>query len=130
MSDQNDNKRLFKNRSFNSRAQYQFTDKLIFSARHSNFNDEQNVFGSENDYFNTNNIENDLNLKWFITPNQNILVGTTLLDSKFKSKSIENQSQKISSTGYYIQHQYNTDKLHTQAGLRVEDNERFGEHLS
>ena len=128
MSDQNDNKRLFENRSFNSRAQYQFTDQLIFSARHSNFNDEQNVFGSENDYFNTNNIENDLNLKWFITPNQNILVGTTLLDSKFKSKSIENQSQKISSTGYYIQHQYNTDKLHTQAGLRVEDNERFGEH--
>lgn len=127
-SKENDNKRNFENRLFNAKSQYKLTNQLILSARHSNFSDKQNIFGSEVDHFNTKNIENDLNLKWLITPNQNILAGTTLLDSKFASHSIENLIHEISSTGYYIQHQYNTSKLHTQAGVRVEDNERFGQH--
>lgn len=125
---ENDNRRNFENRLFNARGQYQLTDQLTLSARYSDFNDKQDIYGSDVDYFNTENTENDLNLKWLITPTQNILIGTTFLDSKFESKSIENQSQKISSTGYYIQHQYDVDKLHTQAGIRVEDNERFGQH--
>ena len=128
MSNENDNKRNFENQLFNAKLQYKVTDNFITSVRHSNFNDQQNLFGSDPDYFNTKNIENDLNLKWLISPNQNILVGTTFLDSKFESKSLKNLSQKNSSTGYYIQHQYNTNKLHTQAGLRLEDNERFGLH--
>lgn len=127
-TEENENRRNFENQLFNARAQYQLINQLILSVQHSNFSDKQNTFGSEVDYFNTKNIENDVNLKWLITPNQNILVGTTFLDSKFESKSIENQIQKNSSTGYYIQHQYDANKLHTQAGLRVEDNERFGHH--
>lgn len=34
----------------------------------------------------------------------------------------------VSSTGYFIQHQYQNNNLSTQAGLRVEDHETFGTH--
>ena len=127
-SKENDNQRNFENQLVNARVKYQLTDQLIVSAQHSDFQDNQMVAGSDTDYFNTQNTESDLNLKWLLHPQHNLLLGATRLESTFESRSIENQKQDIQSYGYYIQHQYDSEKWHTQMGLRLEDNERFGEH--
>ena len=51
-----------------------------------------------------------LNLRWSLTPQQSILLGSTYLKSNFESKSIINEKQDIDSVGYYLQHQHKSDK--------------------
>ncbi|WP_151975886.1 TonB-dependent receptor plug domain-containing protein, partial [Acinetobacter nosocomialis] len=72
--------------------------------------------------------EGDLNVKWQFTQAQNILVGTSIDNTEYQDASILNGKQDIDSTGYYLQHQYKTDKISTQLGVRLEDNEKFGTH--
>ncbi|NNG82352.1 TonB-dependent receptor [Acinetobacter sp. ANC 5378] len=125
---QNHAKRFFENRLINSNIEYDLHDDLTLSARFSNFVDNQNVKDSEPDHFDTENNEGDLNLRWSLTPQQNILLGSTYLKSDFKSNSIKNTKQNIDSVGYYLQHQHKSEKLNTQVGIRTEDNELFGTH--
>ncbi len=44
------------------------------------------------------------------------------------SYGIVDYDKDVDSTGYFVQHQYQSEKLHTQLGVRVEDHETFGTH--
>lgn len=119
--------RQFENQIINAKLAYYLNPDLVLNARYSNARDKQNVpvYAS---HYNTENNEGDLNLRWAFSPEQNILLGATVLNAEYVSNTILKDKQTIDSRGYYIQHQFKTDKLNTQAGLRVEDNERYGTH--
>ncbi len=119
--------RQFENRVINTKVAYNILPDLIINAHYANVQDKQNVpaYGS---YYNTENNESDLNLKWKFTPNQNILVGATYNDANYKSNTILNSDKSVNSTGYYLQHQLKNDLFDTQVGIRLEDNQRFGTH--
>jgi len=123
----NDSPRQFENRFINAKVDYNILQNLILSAHFANVQDKQYVrdYGS---YYNTENNQGDLNLKWKFTPNQNILVGATYNDANYKSNTILKSDQSIESTGYYVQHQFKNENIDTQVGVRLEDNERFGNH--
>lgn len=119
--------RQFENRVINTKVAYNILPDLIINAHYANVQDKQNIpaYGS---YYNTENNESDLNLKWKFTPNQNILVGATYNDANYKSNTILNSDKSVNSTGYYLQHQLKNDLFDTQVGVRLEDNQRFGTH--
>lgn len=119
--------RQFENRVINTKVAYNILPDLIINAHYANVQDKQNVpaYGS---YYNTENNESDLNLKWKFTPNQNILVGATYNDANYKSNTILNSDKSVNSTGYYLQHQLKNDLFDAQVGVRLEDNQRFGTH--
>ena len=123
----NDSPRQFENRVINAKVAYNILPNLVLNTQYANVQDKQDVrdYGS---YYNTENNQGDLNLKWKFTPNQNILVGATYNDANFKSNTILNSNQSVDSTGYYVQHQFKNEKFNTQVGVRLEDNERFGNH--
>ncbi|MDM1292256.1 TonB-dependent receptor plug domain-containing protein [Acinetobacter indicus] len=128
MTGQNDALRFFENRLINSNIAYDIADNLTLAVRFSNFIDHQYVQDSEPGPFDTENKEGDVNLRWAFTPQQSILLGSTYLKSDFQSNSIKDKKQDIDSLGYYLQHQYSSEKLNTQVGIRAEDNELFGTH--
>ena len=119
--------RQFENRVINAKLAYNILPDLIVNARYSNAQDKQNVpsYGSRYD---TENNEGDLNLKWKFTPNQNILVGATYTDANYQTNTILKGDQSVDSMGYYLQHQFKNEQFDTQFGVRLEDNERFGNH--
>ncbi|MCH2002954.1 TonB-dependent receptor plug domain-containing protein [Acinetobacter seifertii] len=120
-------KRLFENRVINTKVAYNILPDLIINAHYANVQDKQNVPAYDS-YYNTENNESDLNLKWKFTPHQNILVGATYNDANYKSNTILNSDKSVNSTGYYLQHQLKNDLFDTQVGVRLEDNQRFGTH--
>ncbi|MFW1920394.1 TonB-dependent receptor, partial [Acinetobacter baumannii] len=67
--------------------------------------------------------------KWKFLPQQTLLVGAThrTLDGDILSYGAP-YNENVDSTGYYLQHQFNGDRLNTQAGIRIEDNEKYGSH--
>lgn len=119
--------RLFENRVINTKVAYNILPDLIINAHYANVQDKQNV-PAYYSYYNTENNESDLNLKWKFTPHQNILVGATYNDANYKSNTILNSDKSVNSTGYYLQHQLKNDLFDTQVGVRLEDNQRFGTH--
>lgn len=119
--------REFDNRVINTQAALKHHNDFTTSIRFSDTQDNQNVpsYGSKYD---SAGQEIDLNTKWAFTPNQNILIGATGSRSEFQSNTITDGKQEVDTIGYYLQHQYNSDKINTQVGVRLEDNERFGNH--
>ncbi len=119
--------REFENQIINAKISYKPIDNLSLNARYSNVKNEQDVIDYASFYYTQVN-EADVNAKWSFANNQNILVGVTGNQSKYISNTVKDGSQAIDTIGYYAQHQYNSDKLNTQVGIRLEDNERFGNH--
>ena len=119
--------RQFVNRIINAKVNYTILPDLTLNAHYANVQDKQNV-PTYASYYNTENNQSDLNLKWKFSPNQNILVGATYNDANYKSNTILKSDQSIDSTGYYFQHQFRNELFDTQVGVRIEDNERFGTH--
>ena len=117
----------FFNRLINVNGRFNFTPDLILNARYSNFKDEL-TGKSYLSYFNTERNEADLNLRWKFSEHQNVLVGASLNNADIESLSIIGKSKSLDSVGYYVQHQYDHAGVHTQAGVRVEDNDQFGTH--
>lgn len=119
--------RNFVNRVINAKVDYNILQNLILGAYFANVQDKQDVpsYGSE---YNTENNQSDLNLKWKFTPSQNILIGATYNDANYQTNTLKNKDQSVESTGYYLQHQFKNETFDTQVGLRVEDNELFGNH--
>lgn len=124
----NDAQRLFENQITTAKASYAINNQITLSARHSVIKDEQTIKSQYPAHYNTKNKDSDVNVKWSFAPNQNILVGISHLSAEYDSNKIANSRQDNKSTGYYLQHQYNTNQLNTQVGIRLEDNERFGNH--
>ena len=119
--------REFDNRVINAQAALKHHNDFTTSIRFGDTQDNQNVpsYGSKYD---SAGQEIDLNTKWAFTPNQNILIGATGSRSEFQSNTITDGKQEVDTIGYYLQHQYNSDKVNTQVGVRLEDHERFGNH--
>ena len=121
-------KREFDNQLVSTRVEYKPTTNITINTRYSNFKDTQKYRESSPYHADTKRNEGDLNVKWQFTQAQNILVGTSIDNTEYQDASILNGKQDIDSTGYYLQHQYKTDKISTQLGIRLEDNEKFGTH--
>lgn len=121
-------KREFDNQLVSTRVEYKPTSNITINTRYSNFKDTQEYRESSPYHADTKRNEGDLNVKWQFTQAQNILVGASIDNTEYQDASISNGKQDIDSTGYYLQHQYKTDKISTQLGVRLEDNEKFGTH--
>lgn len=121
-------KREFDNQLVSTRVEYKPTSNITINTRYSNFKDTQEYRESTPYHADTKRNEGDLNIKWQFTQAQNILVGASIDNTEYQDASILNGKQDIDSTGYYLQHQYKTDKISTQLGIRLEDNEKFGTH--
>ncbi|MDH2273526.1 TonB-dependent receptor plug domain-containing protein [Moraxella porci] len=121
--------REFKNTQAKVFASIKATDSIKLSAHYAQAKDEQSYVEpwSTNEY-NTRYHETDVNARWNITPQQNILFGITDNTTKYADAYAYKGVKKVGSTGYYLQHQYNNDKFNTQAGIRVEDHDTFGVH--
>lgn len=114
----------FKNEVVNLKGKIKFANQFEVNTRLSQFKDQSNYLITPS-YIHSISQEAEVFGKWNFTDTQNILVGATHRELEAKTSAL---NEDISSTGYYVQHQLNTDNLHTQVGLRVEDNEKFGTH--
>jgi len=119
--------RQFENQLINAKIAYILNPDFTINARYSNVKDKQNVpvYAS---HYNTENNEGDINLRWNFTPKQNVLFGVNLLNARYDSNTIQDNKKTIDTTGYYIQHQFKSDRVNTQVGIRLEDNDKFGTH--
>lgn len=109
-------------------TRYQASDNTELKARVSHFKDvltQINV--AEETRFESD--EYDLSLRQELTSHQNLTLGVNhkALDTETR-KPTDSFQEKLDSTGYYVQHQLQTDKLKTQVGVRVEDNQKYGTH--
>ncbi len=132
----------FKNEAINLKARANILENLAVHARLSQYKDDLNQNNSP-DYVYSTTQEAELYTKWQFTPAQNILLGSTYKDIKgnvfSKGQGYEWEGvfypgvdvlydEKVNSTGYFIQHQYQGNGLDTQVGIRLEDNDKFGTH--
>ncbi|MHA3893527.1 TonB-dependent receptor plug domain-containing protein [Acinetobacter sp. GXMZU3951] len=119
--------RDFKNQLINWNGLYQFTDVLTLNARYSNYQDEATYIETYSYAYDSERNEGDINLNWKFTPKQNILFGVSTQDTDVTYDYLSGK-KNLGSTGYYLQHQFNNASLHTQAGIRLEDDDQFGQH--
>ena len=132
----------FKNEVINVKGRVNILDNVAIHARLSQFKDDLSQNNSP-DYVYSTTQEAELYTKWQMTPAQNILVGSTYKDIKgnvfSKGQGYEWEGvfypgvdvlydEKVNSTGYFLQHQYQGNGLDTQVGIRLEDNDKFGTH--
>src|SRR5690606_14017898 len=109
-------------------SRYQPTETTELKARVSHFNDDlkQLNVAERTTYVSD---EYDLSLREQLTAQQNITVGVNHKDLDTETlKPADPFQERLSTTGYYAQHQLHTDKLKTQLGVRLEDNEKYGAH--
>ncbi|MDX6038019.1 TonB-dependent receptor, partial [Acinetobacter baumannii] len=124
----NNSQKQFENQLINWLASYNINQNVALNARYSNTKNNQTYLGNPDSHYNAKANEGDINAKWKFTNTQNLLAGIDSNRSEYSAASLIGNKQKINTTGYYIQHQYNNDGIHTQAGVRVEDNDWFGTH--
>ena len=123
----------FENEMFNLKGRINLGSQLELNARLSQFDDQldQNAanYLGQVDYSYSTTQEAEMYAKLNLNDQHHFLLGTTYskLDGDVLSYGIAYQGD-VSSQGYYAQHQYQSDKLNTQLGIRVEDNEKYGTH--
>lgn len=118
----------FKNEIINLKGRMNINDNLIINARASQFKDDIEQLDSR-DFIHSTTQEFDLNSQWQFNAQQNILFGIT--HQYIKGDAVSSGApykNDVDSIGYYLQHQYQNNGLSTQAGIRVEDNEKYGTH--
>ena len=120
-------KRDFKNQLVNWLGQYQINDALKINARYSNYQDQATYIETYSYAYDSERNEGDINLNWAFSPTQNVLLGVSTQDTDVTYDYLDGE-QSLGSTGYYLQHQYNGERVHTQAGIRLEDDDQFGQH--
>lgn len=123
----------FDNELINIKGRVNLGEDVSLNARLSQFKDniEQNDtnFSGTKDFVHSTSKEAELYATWNFLPQHTLLAGTTYSNIKGDVISWGSPYQgKIKSQGYFIQHQFNTDKINTQAGIRLEDNEKYGNH--
>lgn len=114
----------FENEIINLKGRINPIQTLEVNGRLSQFKDNLDQRTSSG-FVHSTTQEAEIYSKWNFTSAQNVLFGVTHRNTDAKTQAID---EDIDSTGYYIQHQYETDRLQTQVGVRVEDNEKFGTH--
>lgn len=122
----------FSNRLLNLKGSYNINSDIKANARFSEYKDELDQTNS-NDYAHTKHRETDLNLAWNFVQGQNVLLGAThrQTDADYLTESSwgdTRYNEKLKTIGYYLQHQYQANGVSTQAGIRVEDDDKYGTH--
>ncbi|WP_026471176.1 TonB-dependent receptor plug domain-containing protein [Alkanindiges illinoisensis] len=115
----------FLNRIINLKGNYNINADFKVNARYSQFRDDLSQKNNSS-FFDTETNEGDLSAQWNFLPAQNLLFGLT--DRKTEVDSALYSNKDLKTTGYYLQHQYQADGLSTQAGVRVEDDDKYGTH--
>lgn len=123
----------FKNEILNLKGRVTLNTQIELNARLSQFKDDllqnQANYLGQYDYVLSKTQEADIYAKWRLSQTQNIAFGSTYQNIKADALSYGKKiNSNIDSQGYYIQHQYNSDAIHTQMGLRLEDHEVYGTH--
>lgn len=116
----------FDNQLINLIGNVSLSPDLKLSTRLSQFKDNRADILGFASYVETKQQEIDTNLQWAVSPSQTVLLGVE--HNKTKAESRNTFKYDNSTTGYYVQHQYKEGDISTQAGLRLEDNEKFGKH--
>ncbi len=114
----------FQNEIVNLKGRINPTQATEINARLSQFKDDLDQVTSSS-FVHSTTQEAEIYGKWNFTAAQNVLLGITQRNTDAKTQDLD---EDINSTGYYIQHQYQTNSLSTQVGVRIEDNEKFGSH--
>lgn len=122
----------FENQVINLRGQVDLNQNLTLHTRLSQFKDDI-LQNDAPDYVKNTTQEAEAYGKWAFTPSQTLLAGVSHKNLEADVLSVSEWStvdyqEDTNSTGYFIQHQYHTDRFNTQAGIRVEDHEKFGKH--
>ena len=125
----------FKNEQINLKGRVNLNQKFSLNARLSQFKDDLDQ-QSQPEYVHNTTQEAELYGQWHYTPHQNLLLGSTYkhLDADVLSPSASGDEYSVDyhqaseSTGYYLQHQYQGEKLNTQLGARIEQHSKFGTH--
>ena len=121
----------FKNEIVNLKGKVKVTSNIELNARLSQFKDDLDQIDKPDFVHNTSK-EAEVYGTWQFTPTQNILIGVTHKNTEadvFSSGRWGTRYEESkNSTGYFAQHQYQTDNIDTQIGVRLEDDERFGSH--
>ena len=115
----------FINQLLNATGGYQLSDLISAHFRYTQ-NTDRILPRSYNDYFVTLRDEYEAYATLHLSPTQNLLLGSTINNATVKSLSIDGLKKSLDTTGYYLQHQFNSDSVNTQLGVRVEDNQTFG----
>lgn len=113
----------FVNRTLNLKGSVNVSKELSLNARYSEFKDEltqKRTIG----YFDTDTQEADVSARWNFIQGQNVLAGVTTRKTDVDTSGYKNKQLKTN--GYYVQHQYQTNSISTQAGIRVEDDDNYG----
>ncbi len=121
-------KQDFENEIVNLRGRVNVSENIELNGRVSQFKDQVDQKDST-DFVHSTTQEAELYGKWNFKPQHSLLTGVThrKLDGDILSYGTP-YNEDVDSTGYYVQHQFNGEKLNTQAGIRVEDNEKYGTH--
>ena len=123
----------FDNEIINLKGRVNVNSDLELNARLSQFKDSLDQrdlnYLNQIDYAHSQTQEAEIYGKYNLNKAQNILLGTTYsnLDGDVLSYGTAYKGD-VSSVGYYGQHQLQSEKLNTQIGVRVEDNEKYGSH--
>lgn len=122
----------FKNEVINLSGRFNILPNLSLNGRLSQFKDELEQNQIADAVYNKTQ-EAELFTKYNLSNKQNLLTGLTYKNLKSDVLSLDedypvNYKKDLNSIGYFIQHQYNTEKLNTQVGIRLEDHETFGSH--
>ncbi|GAC1372435.1 MAG: TonB-dependent receptor [Aquirhabdus sp.] len=78
--------------------------------------------------FKNTNRQADLNSEWKINTNQNLLTGVQFQTTDFKNNDV-NQNLP-DNKAFYLQHQWSNTLFNTQAGVRIDDNDQWGNHTT
>ena len=118
----------FLNQITTLQGHYQLADQTQLKARLSRFKDELTQLKTleKTTYISD---EYELNLSQQLSEHQNIMLGVNHknLDTT-THKAVNPFEKQLATTGYYAQHQYQTNRVKTQLGVRLEDHEKYGSH--
>ena len=125
----------FRNEQINIKGRVNLTDQFNLNARLSQFKDDLDQ-QAQPDYVHNTTQEAELYARWQYTPHQNLLFGATYkhMDADVLSPSAWGDEYSVDyhraseTAGYYLQHQYQGQKLNTQLGARIEQHSQFGTH--
>ena len=114
-----DKAHAFENNITTLKAYAQLHPTLRADARISRFEDRLEQLKSFEITEYTAN-EYELMLKQQLGNQHNITLGVTHKDLETETnKTLDSFAEQLDTTGYYIQHQYQSDRLHTQVGYRL-----------
>ena len=116
----------FKNEMINLKGQVSLNEQVELDARLSQFKDDLDQ-NQSSDFIHSKTQEAEVHAKWQFTPAQNLIFGIAhqKIDGDILSDGV-GYNESVNSTGYFVQHQYDQNGIHTQLGLRVEDNQKYG----